>query len=89
MTDADIVELLCSRSGRAARVVTVEGESMEVQNVSQAEEPSNLADELHYYAYRGGLALTADQGRSFFYSNEVARVEDIETGQVLYPRDVS
>lgn len=86
MTEPEIVELLRSRTGRATRVIATDGEPMEVHEVVGATAPSPLPKEYAHYAEQGGIPLTADRGRYFFYSNEVTSVEDVETGEVIFTR---
>ena len=59
---------------------------MEVRVVVEATAPSRLADEHISYAQRGGIPLSADKGRYFFYTNEIASIQDVETGEVIFTR---
>jgi hypothetical protein len=87
MTEAEVVELLQSRSGRPTRVIATDGEPMDVQIVVRAT-PSDSPDYL-YWVDRGGIPLSADGGRYYFYSNEIDRIEDVETGEVILKRSYS
>lgn len=84
MTETEVVELLRSRSGRPTRVISTDGEPMELRIVVEAPH----ADNPDYFdlAARGGIPLSADTGRYYFYSNEIDRIEDVETGEVILNR---
>jgi hypothetical protein len=86
MTEAEVVELLRSRTGRATRVIATDGEPIEVRDIVQVTASPSVESEYSHYAGRGGIPLTADGGRYFFYSNEIDRVEDVETGEVILTR---
>lgn len=86
-TEAQVVELLRSRAGHATRVITVDGEPMVVTEVVRATPPSRPAAEFIHYAESGGIPLSADRGRYFFYSNEIARIEDVESGDLILDRE--
>jgi len=62
---------------------------MEVQEVVDATHPAPLPYEYAHYVENGGIPLSADHGRYFFYSSEVGRIEDVETGEVIFTRDAS
>ena len=82
--ESEIVDLLLSRSGRPTRVIATDGESMELHTVVQATQSNeSVYPDL---AKRGGIPLSANGARYYFYSNEIDRVEDIETGEVILNR---
>ena len=87
MTEAEVVQLLLQRNGRGTRVIAIDGEPMEFRAVDYGKH-SNDPD-YTLWADRGGIPISADQGRYYFYSNEVARIEDVETGELLLARDCS
>ena len=86
MTEAEVVELLLSRRGRRTRVIATDGEPMEVRTVVEAAHSDN--PDFLYWVERGGIPLSADKGL-YFYSNEIERIEDVETGEVLLTRSYS
>ena len=83
-SENEMLELLLSREGRATRVITLDGEPMTVLKVRQ-EPPSDPGWEFRYYADRDGIPVSAD-ARYYFYTNEISRVEDVETGEVIFDR---
>lgn len=89
MTEAEVVELLRLRTGRATRVIATDGEPMEVRAIVQVAASSSAEIEYSHYVARGGIPLSADDGRYFFYSNEIDRIEDVETGEVILTRHYS
>jgi hypothetical protein len=86
MTEAEVVELLRSRNGRLTRVIATDGEPMEVRDIVQVTASPRVETQYSYYVGRGGIPLSADEGRYFFYSNEIDKVEDVETGEVILTR---
>lgn len=74
MTEAEVVDLLRPRSGRARRAIATDGEPMEAQVIVQAAASASADDEYAYYVARVGIPLSADEGRYFLYSNEIHRV---------------
>jgi len=87
MTEAEVVELLLSRSGRPTRVIATDGEPMTMRTVVEAAHSEN--PDFLYWVERGGIPLSADAGRYYFYSNEIERIEDAETGEVILRRSYS
>ncbi|HET6941363.1 MAG TPA: hypothetical protein VFH89_04285 [Sphingomicrobium sp.] len=81
-----MVEVLLARSGRATRVIATDGEPMEVLEIVRVTASPRIESGYKHYVERGGIALSADHGRYFFYSNEIDRVEDVETGEIVLTR---
>lgn len=86
MTEIEVVEILRSRRGRAMRIIANDGEPMEVRAIVEATASPRAEIEYRHHVEGGGIALSADEGRYFFYSNEIERVEDVETGAVIFRR---
>lgn len=84
INEVEVLQLLQSRTGRATRVVSTDGEPMEVLEVVQVSHPLN--PDYCFYAEQGGIPLSADHGTYFFYTNEVGRIEDAESGEVIFTR---
>ena len=88
-TEFEMLDLLVSRNGQVTRVITMDGEPMKVRSVRQVIATPKVAIEFVRYAERGGLPASADDGRYFFYTNEVARIEDVESGEVIFDRNAA
>ena len=86
MTESEVVELLRSRTGRATRIIATDGEPMEVRDIIKVTASSRAESEYSHHVARAGIPLSADDGRYFIYSTEIDRIEDIETGQVIFTR---
>jgi hypothetical protein len=86
MTEREIVGLLQSRNGDATLVTAWDEEPMQIQEVIEAAEPSPLPPEWEHFSAKGGVPLSADNGRYFFYSTEIVRIEDIASGALLFVR---
>lgn len=86
MTECELVELLQSRNGGSTLVTTWDGEPMQVEEVIEAAELFPVPPEFKEFAARGGIPLSADNGRYYFYSTEVDRIEDVASGALLFAR---
>jgi hypothetical protein len=86
-SEADLVRLLLSRNGNWTRVTTVDGEPMRMKDVVITDLHSAI--EWDHYADLGGIGLSADDGKYSFYSTEIARIEDMASGTIIYARTVT
>ena len=82
--ETGLVSFLLSRNGNRTCVTTVDGEPMRVSRVEMADLPS--VDEWDHYAELGGIGLIAGGGKYSFFSTEIAKIEDIATGAIIYAR---
>ena len=44
------------------------------------------AIEWNHYAELGGIGLSADVGKYSFFSTEIATIEDVASGSIIYAR---
>ncbi|KQS03329.1 hypothetical protein ASG11_02860 [Sphingomonas sp. Leaf357] len=86
IAQADLVDLLLSRNGSRTCITTVDGEPMKVREVEVTDLPT--AVEWDHYAALGGVGLSAEDGKYFFYSTEIDTVEDSDTGRIIFARNV-
>ena len=80
-----LVDMLLARNGSKTGIVLADGESMKVSKIERAE--LHAAIEWEQYAQLGGVGLSADSGRYFFYSTEIATIEDSVSGVNIFSRD--
>ena len=83
-SETDIVSLLLSRNGNRTCVTTIDGEPMRVSQVEIADLPSAI--EWNHYAELGGVGLSADGGKYSFFSTEIATIQDVASGAIIYAR---
>jgi hypothetical protein len=85
VTESELVDLLQSRNGCPTLITLWDGEPMQIEDISEAElDPVPL--EMASFSETGGIPVSADRGRYFFYSTEIGRVEDVSTGAILFAR---
>ena len=83
-SETDLVSLLLSRNGSRTCVTTVDGEPMRVRQVEITDLP--FAAEWDHHAELGGIGLSADGGKYYFFSTEIATIEDVASGAIVYAR---